>query len=135
MGGIKRSSTMEATIFPKAAPMITPTAKSTTLPRLMNALNSEKRLMESHASKLKRRDQALFPQAADGKLSPLWLTLAFTGSNHQNRRALYVAVLHVAQGTIRIRQSVSRRARLDVGLGGLGEERAGVLASIRGRAT
>jgi hypothetical protein len=34
-------------------------------------------------------------------------------------------VLHVAQGTIRIRQSVTRRARLDVGLGGLG-----VLASI-----
>ena len=41
-------------------------------------------------------------------------------------------MLHVAQGTIRIRQSVSRRARLDVALG---EERVGVLASIGGYAT
>src|SRR5258707_6758362 len=49
------------------------------------------------------------------KFKSLWLTLAFTGSNHQDGCALYVAVLHVAQGTIRIRQSVSRRARLDVG--------------------
>src|SRR5258707_9977613 len=69
------------------------------------------------------------------KFKSLWLTLAFTGSNHQDGCALYVAVLHVAQGTIRIRQSVSRRARLDVGLGGLGEERAGVLASIGGFTT
>ena len=69
------------------------------------------------------------------KFKSLWLTLAFTGSNHQDGCALYVAVLHVAQGTIRIRQSVSRHARLDVGLGGLGEEHAGVLASICGYAT
>ena len=41
VGGMTRSSTMEVTIFPKAAPMITPTAKSTTLPQLMDALNSE----------------------------------------------------------------------------------------------
>ena len=67
-----------------------------------------------------------------GSSDSLWLTLAFTGSNHQDGCAFYVAVLHVAQGTIRIRQSVSRRTRMDVGLGGLGEERAGILASIGG---
>ena len=38
--GIKISLTKLVTIFPKAAPMITPTAKSTTLPRITNALNS-----------------------------------------------------------------------------------------------
>ena len=70
-----------------------------------------------------------------GKFKSHWLTLAFIGSNHQDGRPLYVAVLHIAQGTICIRQSVSRRARLDVGLGGLGEERADVLASIGGYAT
>src|SRR5258708_36255754 len=34
------SSTSDETIFPKAAPIITPTAKSTTLPRMANSLNS-----------------------------------------------------------------------------------------------
>src|ERR1700683_1493160 len=34
------SSTRDDTILPKAAPMITPTAKSNTLPRITNALNS-----------------------------------------------------------------------------------------------
>src|SRR5215467_8745856 len=40
MGGIITSSTSDETIFPKAAPMITPTARSTTLPRIANSLNS-----------------------------------------------------------------------------------------------
>src|SRR5260370_21530857 len=40
IGGIITSSTSEDTIFPKAAPIITPTAKSTTLPRMANSLNS-----------------------------------------------------------------------------------------------
>src|SRR6266436_6067078 len=35
-----RSSTSEDTTFPKATPIITPTAKSTILPRMANALNS-----------------------------------------------------------------------------------------------
>jgi hypothetical protein len=34
------SWTSEVTIAPKAAPMITPTARSTTLPRIANFLNS-----------------------------------------------------------------------------------------------
>src|ERR1700733_12082596 len=34
------SPTSELTIAPKAAPMITPTARSTTLPRIANFLNS-----------------------------------------------------------------------------------------------
>src|SRR5258708_17657769 len=34
------SSTSDNTTFPKATPIITPTAKSTTLPRLANSLNS-----------------------------------------------------------------------------------------------
>src|SRR5438046_487424 len=34
------SSTSEDTIFPNAAPIITPTAKSTTFPRMANCLNS-----------------------------------------------------------------------------------------------
>src|SRR4030095_14397647 len=40
MGGMSRSLTNEATTRPKAAPMTTPTASSTTLPRMMNSLNS-----------------------------------------------------------------------------------------------
>src|SRR5579859_5319795 len=40
MGGIMMSSTSEVTIFPKDAPMITPTARSITLPRIANSLNS-----------------------------------------------------------------------------------------------
>src|ERR1700732_4079416 len=40
IGGISTSSTSDETILPKAAPMITPTAKSRTLPRMTNALNS-----------------------------------------------------------------------------------------------
>src|ERR1700681_144353 len=35
-----RSSTSEDTTFPKATPIITPTAKSTMLPRMANSLNS-----------------------------------------------------------------------------------------------
>jgi hypothetical protein len=40
MGGIRISSTNDDTIFPNAAPMITPTARSITLPRITNALKS-----------------------------------------------------------------------------------------------
>src|ERR1700730_3183951 len=39
-GGMRRSLTKQATTLPKAAPMTTPTASSTTLPRMMNSLNS-----------------------------------------------------------------------------------------------
>jgi hypothetical protein len=63
-----------------------------------------------------------------------WLTLAFTGSNRQYRRPLYVAALHIPQAAIRIGQSVGRRSRLNVGLDGLGQERADVFARIRGHA-
>src|SRR5438445_4587212 len=38
--GMMTSSTSEPTILPKAAPMITPMARSTTLPRFANFLNS-----------------------------------------------------------------------------------------------
>src|SRR5580700_2915035 len=40
IGGIKMSSTSDDTIFPNAAPIITPTARSKTFPRITNALNS-----------------------------------------------------------------------------------------------
>src|ERR1700731_2219447 len=40
MIGMMRSPTSELTIAPNAAPMITPTARSTTLPRIANFLNS-----------------------------------------------------------------------------------------------
>src|SRR5690606_28459415 len=40
MGGIRMSLTKEVTILLKAAPITTPTARSTTLPRMANALNS-----------------------------------------------------------------------------------------------
>jgi hypothetical protein len=39
--GIRTSETIEPTIAPKAPPMMTPTAMSTTLPLRANALNSE----------------------------------------------------------------------------------------------
>ena len=42
-------------------------------------------------------------------------SLSFTGSNHQHRRSLYVAVLHIAQGAIRVLQSIGRRSRLNMG--------------------
>src|SRR5512145_902320 len=40
MGGMRMSFTSELTILPKAVPMITPTARSMTLPRMANSLNS-----------------------------------------------------------------------------------------------
>src|SRR6266478_2797065 len=40
IGGMMMSLTTEVTILPKAPPMITPTARSTTLPRIANSLNS-----------------------------------------------------------------------------------------------
>src|SRR5438270_10163693 len=40
-----RSLTSESTILPKAAPMITPTARSTTLPLTANSRNSLKKLI------------------------------------------------------------------------------------------
>src|SRR6476620_6038022 len=39
-GGIKISATIDVTILPNAAPMIRPTAMSSTLPRMANSLNS-----------------------------------------------------------------------------------------------
>src|SRR5690242_11840798 len=64
MGGIRTSLTSELTIPVKEAPMITPTAKSTTLPRTANFLNSEIRDMGSNlswdrkAKRAARRQQA-----------------------------------------------------------------------------
>jgi hypothetical protein len=40
IGGMSTSPTSEETIFPNAAPMTTPTARSRTLPRITKALNS-----------------------------------------------------------------------------------------------
>src|SRR5436190_23973863 len=45
MGGMRMSLTMEVTILPKAPPIITPTARSTTLPFRANSLNSFNMLM------------------------------------------------------------------------------------------
>src|SRR6185436_19249564 len=45
MIGMMRSFTRESTIFPNAAPMITPTARSITLPLTANSRNSEARLI------------------------------------------------------------------------------------------
>ena len=39
-GGIRISSTNDVTILPNATPITTPTARSTTLPLIMNSLNS-----------------------------------------------------------------------------------------------
>src|SRR5690554_2502241 len=44
-GGMITSSTKEDTILPNAAPMMMPTAMSTTLPRTAKALNSLMKLM------------------------------------------------------------------------------------------
>src|SRR5215470_10356389 len=43
--GMTRSSTTELTILPNAAPMMTPTARSMTLPLTANSLNSDMKLM------------------------------------------------------------------------------------------
>jgi len=40
IGGITISLTSDVTIFPNAAPITIPTARSSTLPRMMNSLNS-----------------------------------------------------------------------------------------------
>src|SRR5258708_17605521 len=40
IGGMMMSSTKDKMIFPKAVPIMTPTAKSTTFPRIANSLNS-----------------------------------------------------------------------------------------------
>src|SRR6266850_4124520 len=40
IGGMMMSSTKDETIFPKDAPIMTPTAKSMTFPRIANSLNS-----------------------------------------------------------------------------------------------
>ena len=43
--GMMTSATSESTILPKAAPMITPTARSITLPLTANSRNSFRKLM------------------------------------------------------------------------------------------
>ena len=43
-------------------------------------------------------------------------------------------MLHIEQAAIRVGQSVGRRARLDVGVDGLGEKGAEVFVGIRGHA-
>src|SRR6266403_2602187 len=48
-GGMMTSPTSDETIFPKAAPMMTPTARSTTLPFMANSLNSDAMLMAGSA--------------------------------------------------------------------------------------
>ena len=40
MGGMMTSPTSDETILPNAAPITTPTARSRTLPRITNSLNS-----------------------------------------------------------------------------------------------
>ena len=40
IGGMMTSLTRDATILPKATPMMMPTARSMTLPRMANSLNS-----------------------------------------------------------------------------------------------
>ncbi len=42
MGGMMMSFTSELTMLPNAAPMMTPTARSATLPRNANSLNSSR---------------------------------------------------------------------------------------------
>src|SRR5882724_7427209 len=49
IGGITTSFTSEVTMPPNAAPMITPIARSTTLPRMMNVLNSLSMGLPSYA--------------------------------------------------------------------------------------
>src|SRR5262249_7284332 len=54
--GMNRSFTIESTILPNAAPITIPTARSTTLPRRMNFLNSSKNpFMASPRSQLENR--------------------------------------------------------------------------------
>src|SRR5437764_13649553 len=48
--GMMRSFTSESTILPKAVPMITPTARSTTLPLTANSRNSLTMLIRSPLS-------------------------------------------------------------------------------------
>jgi hypothetical protein len=45
IGGIRMSATSDDTILPNAAPITTPTARSTTLPRMAKALNSLRKPM------------------------------------------------------------------------------------------
>ena len=52
-GGITMPSTSDDTILPNAAPITTPTARSTTLPRMANVLNSLIRLMHTSSSGLR----------------------------------------------------------------------------------
>ncbi|TDM08647.1 MAG: 4-hydroxythreonine-4-phosphate dehydrogenase PdxA [Ideonella sp. MAG2] len=48
--GMIKSETTESTILPKAPPMMTPTARSTTLPFIANSLNSVAKLMKTPLS-------------------------------------------------------------------------------------
>jgi hypothetical protein len=47
MGGMTMSLTSELTTVPKAAPMMMPTARSSTLPLMANSLNSLRKPMVS----------------------------------------------------------------------------------------
>src|SRR5215475_13058251 len=88
MGGIKTSLTSELTMPVKDAPMITPTAKSTTLPRMANFLNSSnicfdpglnaggRLIRASHANKRQAQEKSRGRQpgesadAVGGKIQP-----------------------------------------------------------------
>src|SRR5437870_4523769 len=62
IGGMMTSLTMEVTILPNAAPMMIPTAMSTTLPFMANSLNS----LTIPMTLLLSLDWLLAEQAADG---------------------------------------------------------------------
>ena len=81
MGGIKMSFTSDVMIRPNAAPIITATARSSTLPRMTNSLNSLSIFIACHDS-----DTTTLGQYTKGQYTkrlPTWkLTLEYDGTKY-----------------------------------------------------
>src|SRR5688572_276494 len=60
ISGMMMSATSELTILPKAVPMMTPTARSTTLPLIANSRNSRKMLIDAGSRVADLEDLELF---------------------------------------------------------------------------
>src|ERR1035437_7968943 len=97
IGGIRISFTRELTMAPKAAPMITPTARSTALPLMANSLNSFNiwmLLVRQHdIHNIFRDDHPLLNCLSRNKLLNLWqrqnqLLCLFIGRVERDRDAI-----------------------------------------------
>src|ERR1700712_1494536 len=111
MSGISTLSVREVTILPNAAPMITPTARSSTFPREMNVLNSVSMVIFGRSLHLSREFFAR-PVGAGKHGGGAWSLNARDAALHSRRR--FTRRRHEREPYQMSRSLAARAARLAV---------------------